>query len=471
MSDNRIINTRNRVLMVVIASLIIFAIAGIVNTYAVTMPTASGQVKADGGAYLRKKASTSSSKVKLLKNKTKITIEKEIFISKTSTKAKKKWYYVSASGENGYIRSDLVDNIKYNAISGKTTDSLNYRIGASEKMKKKGTFKKGASLTIVQKANLKGNSDVWYKVKNGANYYYVNSKYVNLNNSVNTKKPTTIANAVPTFQTSNLTRPGTLSSGTSFSLQGTISCSGTIQKVKIGFTDSSGKWVKVVTKDVNSGTFDISTVDGSLKFGELPVGDYKYCCRVYVGGKEYVEIDSAFKIAKLKGPALLAKTAIDLCWPAETSSSKYAYTGGFSTASYKTALDAAFGSRSSWGKYTKVGASCDVFISTVCRFSGYDTNMERSLEKQWESFRDTTKWSEVPYTGRESELQNGDILIYKKENGQHVTMYVKINGKGYLAEAAYYPDNPTKSKYPFINSSISKIFKSYTKIKVYRAAK
>lgn len=462
--NEKLVNRRkNFVLLLVVLAVAFFAF-GAVSADAASL-TASAKVNSSSGAILRKSASTSSAKITTLNDNAKITLNKVVFKSKTSTKKTKRWFYVTtASGKKGYIRCDLVDTIKYSPVQGKTTAALNYRAGAGTEMKKKGTFSKGATISLVLKATPSGSSTIWYKVKKGSNYYYVSSKYVK-------EVVAATSSSAPTFTLSGITKPATLGAGTPFSLKGTITCNKTIQKVKIGFKDASGNWKTSVTEVVNSTKFDISTVDASLKFGALPVGNYKYCCDVYVGGKAYSKINSAFTIAKLKGPALLAKTAIDLCWPVGTSSSKYAYKGGDSVAAYKTALDSAFGSRSSWGKYTKVGASCDIFISTVCRYSGYDTKMEQSLNNQWTSFQDTSKWTEVPYTRQESELQSGDILIYKKTNGQHVTMYVKINGKGYLAEAAYYPDNPTGSKYPFINSSISKIFKSYPKMKVYRAAK
>lgn len=155
-----------------------------ISSYAASVSNATGLVNSKSGAYLRKSTSTSSKKVAKLKNNTKLVIKNEIFKSKTSTSKKKKWYQVTANGKSGYIRADLVDTIKYTTVSGKITGKVNYRVGAGTKMKNKGAFKKGASVTVYAKAkpvsSTKGSSSTWYKVKVGSKKYYLCSKYVKL---------------------------------------------------------------------------------------------------------------------------------------------------------------------------------------------------------------------------------------------------------------------------------------------------
>ena len=152
--------------------------------FADSAPDASAQINSADGAVLRRSASVSSSKLCVLSDNTKITIHKEVFKTKKSTSRKNRWYYVTANGRKGYVRSDLVDNIRYSTAAGKTTAKLNYRYGAGTKMKKKGTFSKGAKVTVVLKAtpvySTRGSSSTWYKVKVGSSYYYVSSGKVKL---------------------------------------------------------------------------------------------------------------------------------------------------------------------------------------------------------------------------------------------------------------------------------------------------
>ena len=87
---------------------------------------------------------------------------------------------------------------------------------------------------------------------------------------------------------------------------------------------------------------------------------------------------------------------------------------------------------------------------------------------QWCHLDKSDKWQEIPYTYKESELKNGDVIIYKRYSGsQHVCIYVVIGGKGYLAEASL------KTYYGHLTklTSGSKIFNKTDKekFKVYRA--
>ncbi len=158
------------------------------GAFAASVPDATGQINSSDGAVLRKSSSTSSARVTVLNDNTRVTIHKEVFKSKTSTASKNKWYYVTANGRKGYVRSDLVDNIQYGSVDGKITAKVNYRKGPGTKMKKAGTYKKGAKVTVVLAANpvksTKGSSYTWYKVKAGSKYYYVCSSKVKLTDNV-----------------------------------------------------------------------------------------------------------------------------------------------------------------------------------------------------------------------------------------------------------------------------------------------
>lgn len=158
------------------------------GAYAASVPAASGQINSSDGAVLRKSSSTNSASLSVLSDNTKITIHKEIFKSKTSTAKKNKWYYVTANGIKGYVRADLVDHLKYSPVKGKTKAKITYFKGAGTKMKKAGSLKKGAKVTVVLNVNpvrsASGASRTWYKIKKGKKYYYLCSSKVKLSKAV-----------------------------------------------------------------------------------------------------------------------------------------------------------------------------------------------------------------------------------------------------------------------------------------------
>ena len=154
------------------------------SAYAVSVPSASGQINSRDGVVLRKSSSTGSASVSVLSDNTKITIYKEVFKSKTSTAKKNKWYYVTANGLKGYVRADLVDHIRYGTATGKTKAKIDYFKGAGNRMKKIGRLKKGAKVTVILKATpvraTSGTSRTWYKIKVGKKNYYICSSKVKL---------------------------------------------------------------------------------------------------------------------------------------------------------------------------------------------------------------------------------------------------------------------------------------------------
>ena len=178
----RSIYRRNFFVILIITAAII--VAASLATHAASVPDAKGQINSDCGAYLRKSSTTSSKVVALLYDDSIVTIHNEVFKSKTSTAAKNRWYYVTANGKKGYVRADLVDNVVYGSINAKVKSKVNVRKGAGTKMKKAGTLKKNAVVTVLAKAapvkSTKGSSATWYKVKSGSKVFYLSSKSVKL---------------------------------------------------------------------------------------------------------------------------------------------------------------------------------------------------------------------------------------------------------------------------------------------------
>ena len=444
--------------------------------FAAAAPNATGQVKSKKGLYLRAKASSSSKKVVKLKYNTKVTISKEVFLKKNKTSAKYKWYYVSASGKKGYVRSDYLKNVKYSTTSGITISDLNYRTGPGTKMKKVGTFKNKSLLTVVLSANVKGNSTVWYKIKKGSKYYYVCSDWARLGvvdvvktavtpaAMIQPSNPAAVPDGDPSFTIKGATYPGSILEKIPFTLLGTIDSTQIIQTARVGVLDTGGNWVLYKDLSVNATKCEIVKADADIKFGTLAPGSYTYRVAVVVNGKEYMPINKSFTVRKSTGSQRLAEAAQALAWPCGTAKSTY---GSKPTEAYKFALDAAYPEHNSWGTGPKTGASCDVFIGTVCDYSGVDGNLPRTLGKQWTYFSSHPEiWVKVPYHYKESELQSGDIFIYEPTSGsKHICMYLKIDGKTYCAEASY-----PRALYGFINTSTSKFFTSSNKkkLEVYR---
>lgn len=162
------------ILMTALLLVMISAAAG----FAASVPAASGKVDSEDGAWLRKSATTSSTRLALLKDNTDLTIHEEVFVSKTSTSYRKRWYLVTVGGKQGYIRSDLVDTLRFSSVQGWINkDGVNYREGAGTGMDALGRLNKGDELSVCLVArpvwSRRGTSDTWYRVKSGSSYIYV----------------------------------------------------------------------------------------------------------------------------------------------------------------------------------------------------------------------------------------------------------------------------------------------------------
>lgn len=130
----------------------------------------------------------------------------------------------------------------------------------------------------------------------------------------------------------------------------------------------------------------------------------------------------------------IAEKAIECAYPSGTAKSKYTYPNGSPKPEYKAALNRAYPDRSSWGKQTRAGASCDVFVGTVIRDSGIDKSFPRGLDGVEKHCKGNAKWK---LTGikSESSMQRGDVIfqIYSGGGG-HIAIYL---GNGKVANAHY----------------------------------
>ncbi len=234
----------------------------------------------------------------------------------------------------------------------------------------------------------------------------------------------------------------TLREGEYFTLYGKINSNATIQRVEIGIVNpKDNAWFRGNKYDrskIGAKTFDVGRADSSVKFSTLPAGTYRY--RIYahlLNGTVAIVQNQTFtvKAVQSNGGRAIASMARKCAWPYGTSKSTYKYPSGDRRAAYTNALSTVYKNKSTWGKQTSAGASCDVFVGTVVRASGYDKKWPRGLdgiEKHVAKYRD--KWLVINMPDQ-SQLKPGDVLfqIYRGGGG-HVMIYL---GNGRVANAHY----------------------------------
>ena len=228
----------------------------------------------------------------------------------------------------------------------------------------------------------------------------------------------------------------TLKFGQSFTLQGTIKANAVMKRVEIGVVDASTQtWVygaKYDNSKVNSETFDIAIADEKISFGNLWDDQYRY--RIYAhftDGSVICVLNQTFFVrGSGNGASAIVATARKCAWPYDTKKSKRAYPGGAPVAAFKAAIANAYPDRSSWGAQPRAGASCDVFVGTVIRASGYDTAFPRGLDgvvKHCKKY--PNKWKNMGHISF-SAMRPGDIAYC----GSHISVYL---GDGLVANAHY----------------------------------
>lgn len=143
----------------------------------------------------------------------------------------------------------------------------------------------------------------------------------------------------------------------------------------------------------------------------------------------------------------LSKVAKDLAYAKGTSSKTYNYKTGKPKEAFTKAIKKVYGSSySKWSKQCRLGASCDVFVGTVLRYSGCDTTWARGLSTQ---VKNTPK-----HMTQVSALKAGDMMYYlNKGGGGHTRMIVDISGKLYNCEANH---NYKGGQYGHIGSKATK---------------
>lgn len=125
-------------------------------------------------------------------------------------------------------------------------------------------------------------------------------------------------------------------------------------------------------------------------------------------------------------------SAIDLAWAKGTAKAKYTYPKGNPTIAFHNAINKVYPNRKTWSKQCQAGASCDVGIGTVVRYSGFDTKMPRGLDEQIPHLEKSNLFKKTDLT-QASQMKPGDIGIYTG-NGAHIWMGL---GNKQIAEASH----------------------------------
>ena len=141
------------------------------------------------------------------------------------------------------------------------------------------------------------------------------------------------------------------------------------------------------------------------------------------------------KPAAKSGGEKSSNKAKQLAWPYGTDKDKYRYPSGSATAAFKAAIEKAYPDRSGWGKQTKAGASCDVFVGVVIRAAGVDPKFPRGLDGVEKHCKGSKYWQTIKGITKMSQLKAGDVIFQLyKGGGGHIFIYL---GDGKIANAHY----------------------------------
>ena len=425
---------------------IVFLAASFSSHAASTGPV-TAQINSSNGAIIRSSTSTKSARVGSANKNAVVVVDQEVFLKKKSTAKKNRWYHVYYNGVSGYIRADLLKNFSYSGAQFKLTKKMNYRTGAGTKMKKKGSLKKNTVITAVLPVKAKGDSKTWYKFKKGSKCYYISSSNLQLVSAAAAAPASVAAAAAPaatvtnsgplSFSTSGITAPTTVYTRVPFALKGTVTSTHAITEAEGGVKDASGNWVLRATASLYSNTFDIASIAIQITFGTLPVGSYTYVVNVAADGQWFNQVNQSFNVVLGTAPDMIANMALELAWPRGTGSATYSFSGGSATPAFRAALDQVYPQHNSWGAGPRVGASCDVFVGTVIRASGFDPDFPRGHDEQFAYLPNYPKWARISYSGKPEELQSGDVITYiRNSGGRHTCIYYRSpDGKNCLIEA------------------------------------
>ena len=205
---------------------------------------------------------------------------------------------------------------------------------------------------------------------------------------------------------------------------------------KIGAKPVDGKWGKhtsaVFQRFLNKNGANPKLEDDGI-FGKKSVKALQVFLNKYYAPKPKPTPKPAPTPAAKTNAQKICDQAKACAWPYGTVKSKYSYPNGSATAAFKKAIEKAYPNRNNWGTQTRKGASCDVFVGTVIRSSGYDPSFPRGLDEVEKHCKSNPKWTNTGIKDL-SKLQPGDVVFYLYDGGGHIYIYV---GDGKIANAHY----------------------------------
>lgn len=201
-----------------------------------------------------------------------------IFIPGNAGSAKAATSYFSVSGLSAPTQLVTGQSFKLKGtIKSKTkTKMTSVTVGITSS---EGKWITGGKASANPKATSYSISKLNSKIKfgslsNGTYYYKITAKDKSghsstLNNSMFT---------VSTMYITGYSVPSNYYYGKSFTVKGKVQAANKLTSVKVGVTSSAGKYVSTYskTKSPKSTSFNIATVDSSIKFGKIPAGTYYY---------------------------------------------------------------------------------------------------------------------------------------------------------------------------------------------------
>lgn len=212
---NNNLSIRFKSLLAVLIFILLLILFSNVSVNAQSVQNATGYINSKSGVNVRASTSVFSKKVMSISNNKKVIITEIVFSSNSNATARDKWYRVNYGGKSGYIRSDLVNRVEYSAVAGRTSSSLNSRLGAGTGFTSVATFGKNVNLTVLLKARANKSNVGWYMIKYNGGYNYVCATWVDItgsifsdnsggtSNNTGTTTPNTDTNSAPSTSDNN----------------------------------------------------------------------------------------------------------------------------------------------------------------------------------------------------------------------------------------------------------------------------
>ena len=181
---NNIIAIKLKSIFAVLVFIILLMLGFTEAANAQSVQNATGYINSKSGVNVRAGTSVLSKKVTSISNNKKVTITEVVFSSNSNAAARDKWYHVNYGGKSGYIRSDLINRVEYSAVAGRTSSTLNSRLGAGTRFASVTTFGKNVNLTVLLKAKANKSNVDWYMIKYNGGYNYVCATWVDITGSI-----------------------------------------------------------------------------------------------------------------------------------------------------------------------------------------------------------------------------------------------------------------------------------------------